>query len=193
MSFLKITFGCMFSSKTNDLLNSIDNYITFNEINKKNINILIINSLKDNRDLNKFKNLTTHNKYKNYKFPKYVYHINVNKLDDINLQLLEECDYLAIDESQFFEDLEVFVKKYLKKDKYIHCAGLLSDSDKNTFGELYKLIPVADEVLHLKAFCKECNSSNKTAVFTKWIGGEKKEKIVVGCKNKYIAVCGKHY
>lgn len=193
MSFLKISFGPMFSSKTNDLLNSVDNYITFNSVNNKNIKILIVNSLKDDRDLNKFQNLTTHNKYKNYNFPKYVNFVNVINLKDIDLELIKKSDYIAIDESQFFEDLESFVKKNLKQNKYIHCVGLLADTQKNIFGELYKLIPIADEVLHLKAFCKECNSSNKNAVFTKWIGGEKKQKSDIGAKDKYIPVCGKHY
>lgn len=193
--FLEITYGPMFAGKTSHLIERIYNYIAFNQIHKNvNPKILIINSSKDNRDINKIQNLTTHNNFKQDTFPNYV-----SSLKTISLSLLKESDiikydYIAIDESQFFDDLETFVHKYLSLDKYIHCCGLIADTEKKPFGSLINLITYADEINHLKAYCKYCKYWDKNAVFTKWISDEKKEdKISIGAEGKYIPVCGKHY
>jgi len=193
--FLEITYGPMFAGKTSHLLEKIYNFITFNQIHKnKNPKILIINSIKDNRELNKIKNLTTHDEYKRHTLPSYVEHISVEKLEELKEEFVAGYDYLAVDESQFFIDLDTFVEKYLKKDKYIHCCGLIADTEKKSFGKLNNLIPMADEVNSLKAFCVYCRYWKKTAVFTKWVGeGEKKNIIEIGGKGNYIPVCGKHY
>jgi thymidine kinase len=196
MSFLEITYGPMFSSKTQTLLEKINNFITFNEIHKSYIpKILIINSDKDTRsELKQVSNLTTHNKYKDYTFPISVENLSLNNLSKLENDFLDKFDYIAIDEAQFFEGLKAFVDKCLVLGKYIHCAGLIADSEKKTFGEMYLLIPYADEVNQLKAFCVECRYWYKNAVFTKWVGEEeKKSKIEIGANGKYIPVCGKHY
>lgn len=196
VGFLEITFGCMYVGKTSHLIEAINNFITFNQIQKKyNPKILIINSKKDNRvELKQIKNLTTHNKFKNYEFPSFVESRKVLKLNEIVEDDIKKYDYIAIDESQFFDDLKIFVDKCLSLNKYIHCAGLLADSKKKTFGELYLLIPYADEVNQLKAICSQCKYWYKNAVFTKWIGDdEKNNQTVIGSSGKYIPVCGKHY
>lgn len=196
VGFLKVTFGPMFSNKTSGLCEEINNYIIFNQIHKNcHPKVLIINSKKDTRDeLKKNNNLTTHNKYKTYEFPSNVESKKVLNLKEINDEEIKKYDYLAIDESQFFDDLKFFVDKCLFFNKYIHCSGLIADTEKKPFGQLYLIIPYADEVIQLKAFCKDCNSQYKNAVFTKWVG--KKEKInqtEIGATGKYIPVCGEHY
>lgn len=193
--FLEITYGPMFAGKTSHLIEKIYNFISFNQVHKnKNPKILIINSTLDNRELNKIKNLTIHNNYKKDFLPSYVEHISVKNLLDLDDKKIEKYNYIAIDESQFFEDLDTFVHKNLALDKYIHLCGLIADSDKKPFGKLLDLIPYADEVYNLKAFCVYCRYWQKTAVFTKWIGEDvKKDKITIGGKGKYIPVCGKHY
>ena len=196
VGFLEVTYGCMFSEKTSFLIQKIDNFITFNEIHKSYIpKILIINSDKDTRsELKQITNLTTHNKYKNYTFPISVENLSLDNLSEIKDDFLIKFDYIAIDEAQFFDGLKVFVDKCLALGKYVHCAGLIADSEKNIFGEIYLLIPYADEVNQLKAYCVECRYWYKNAVFTKWVGdGEKKSKIEIGASGKYIPVCGKHY
>jgi thymidine kinase len=196
MGFLEITFGPMYSGKSGTLLKKINNFITLNEIQKNDKkNILIINSSKDTREeLKIVKDLSTHEKYKNYDFPDYVKSIKINKLNDISDDELKKYTYLAIDESQFFDDLKGFVIKCLKLNKYIHCTGLIADSEKNQFGQLSELFIYADEINHLKAFCVYCKTWNKTASFTKWVGDEEKiNKIEIGATDKYIPVCGKHY
>ena len=195
VGYLEITYGPMFAGKTSHLIERVNNFITFNEIHKnKTPKVLIINSKKDIRDLKQIKNLTTHNKYQDYHFPDCVESFSVENLCDIEEDNLKKYDYLAIDESQFFKDLKEFVDKCLKIDKYIHCTGLLSDSDKKPFGQLYLLIPYADEVKQIKAFCTHCRYWHKNAVFTKCIGTNKKNQCIeIGAEGKYIPVCGKHY
>ena len=181
MSFLEVTYGCMWAGKTSFLIEKINNFITFNEIHKSYIpKILIINSDKDTRsELKQVSNLTTHNKYKDYTFPISVENLSLNNLSKLENDFLSKFDYIAIDEAQFFDGLKDFVDKCLALGKYIHCAGL---------------IPYADEVNQLKAFCVECRYWYKNAVFTKWVGEEeKKSKIEIGANGKYIPVCGKHY
>lgn len=193
--YLEITYGPMFAGKTSHLIEKVNNFITFNEIHKNKIpKVLIINSKKDTRNLKQIKNLTTHNKYQDYQFPQNVENISVDNLSEIEKEKIKIYDYLAIDESQFFKDLKEFVDTCLILGKYIHCAGLISDSDKKPFGQLYLLVPYADEVKQIKAYCAQCRYWHKNAVFTKWVGECKKTSSVeVGASGKYVPVCGKHY
>lgn len=192
--FLDITFGPMFSGKTTSLLEKINNYITRNNIKKINNKILIINSALDTRK-NESSGLSTHaSSLKRKLTSNNVKNIKVKNLCDIDGEFLNQFKYIAIDEAQFFNDLETFVRYWLEKNKYIHCSGLLADSDKNNFGQLYKLICLADNIEHLKSYCVKCNSYTKNAVFTKWNGSKNKENIIeIGSSDNYIPVCGKHY
>ena len=192
--YLDITFGPMFSGKTSNLVEKINNYIVFKSIEGKNIKGLIINSSLDNRDINKIENLTTHNQFiKDFKLPSNIESMSCKTLMPFS-EKIDDYDYIAIDESQFFEDLEPFVKTMLKKGKYIHCVGLIADSEKNTFGQMHKIFAMADNITQLKAFCVKCKSWHKNASFTKWISNEdKNQAICVSGKDKYVPVCGKHY
>lgn len=194
VGFLDITFGPMFSGKTTSLLEKINNYITYTNIKKLENKILIINSFMDTRKSEGF-DLSTHmSSLKRKLTSSNVKSIKVKKLCDIDADYLIQFKYIAIDEAQFFEDLEPFVRFWLKKDKYIHCSGLVADSDKNNFGCLYKLFCLADNIEQLKAYCVHCNSYIKNAVFTKWINSKnKKSPVEIGGSDNYIPVCGNHY
>ena len=193
--YLEVVFGPMFSGKTTMLLEKINNYITFANIKKNTKKIIIINSSLDEREMITSALLSTHSSQlkrnlvgENFKS------IKVSKLSDIDEKILLESDYIAIDESQFFDDLEIFVKHWLEKDKYIYCTGLIADSDKNNFGQLHKLFALADNIEQLKAYCVVCNSFIKNAIFTKWVSSKNKDSpVVIGGSDRYIPVCGKHY
>lgn len=193
--YLEITFGPMFSGKTTNLLEKINNFITFNNLKGNKLKILIINSKKDDRKIETSHNLTTHmSALKRNLASGDVESIKVDNLFDIDKQYLSKFSYIAIDEAQFFSDLQPFVKEWIKIVNYIHCVGLLADTDKNNFGSLYKILCMADNVEQLKAFCIECQNYSKNAVFTKWIGSKNKESIIeIGDSKTYVPVCGKHY
>jgi thymidine kinase len=194
VGFLDITFGPMFSGKTTALLEKINNFITYSNIKKKKVRILIINSSLDTRKSGK-NDLSTHmSSLERSLVRDNVESIRTEKLHDLDDEFLENFDYIGIDEAQFFEDLESFVNLWLKKDKYIQCSGLIADSDKNNFGHLNKLFCLADNIEHLKAYCVECNDYTKKAVFTKWINNDNKNSaLVIGGSDNYVPVCGKHY
>jgi thymidine kinase len=180
----------MFAGKTTHLLEKVRNYITFNEVRKIDVKILIINSIFDKREsMVQVGKLSTHNNYNNYDFPSYVSFIKTERLCDIPIG---SFDYIGIDESQFYPDLVVFVKMALEDGKNIHCVGLLADYMKRPFGQLFHLIPLADEMNQLKAYCVGCECREKNAIFTKKIVGGG-DVIDIGGKDKYTPVCGKHY
>ena len=77
--------------------------------------------------------------------------------------------------------------------KYVHCVGLIATSEQKEMGELWKLIPHADEVVHKKAYCVHCKSPYRNASFTKYIGeGKKIGQVHVGAGQDYVPVCREH-
>jgi thymidine kinase len=57
---------------------------------------------------------------------------------------------------------------------------------------MLKLIPIADKVDKLSAYCSICNNGT-LAPFTKRISTIHKDQIDIGSKDKYTAVCRNHY
>lgn len=204
--FLEITYGPMFAGKTSHLLEKVNNFITFNKIKGEVVRVLMINSDLDIRDeLHSIGALTTHSEFKLFNLPERVDSVKVKKLNDLKEKELITYDYLAIDEAQFYPDLYEFVKKYLSRGKYIHCAGLMTDCKKEPFGEFYKIVHLAAETTFIKAYCVNCRIFEKTAVFTKKIKDDTsssicdkkikddKSNIDIGGSDKYVPVCAKHY
>ena len=174
---LKIICGCMFSGKTTELIN-INNKLS--SIGKK---VLNIKSSLDNRYF--LDNISNHNMLK-------IECITLNKLKDVPSNFYKDNDYIIIDECQFFEDLYEFVIKAIDKDnKNVILIGLNGDSNRNNFGELYKLYPHADDIKLLKAFCSMCNNGIE-AIYSKKIS-DNESIIDIGEKDKYIPVCRKCY
>ena len=100
-------------------------------------------------------------------------------------------DYIMIDEGQFFSDLKMYVVKWCEEyKKNIIVIGLDGDYKRNPFGQILDLIPIADNVMKLKAMCKLCNDGTE-ALFTHRLTTED-EQIVIGNSN-YIPVCRQHY
>lgn len=99
---------------------------------------------------------------------------------------------LLIDEAQFFPDLKEFVLKAVEKDdKSVILFGLDGDADRKPFGQLLECIPLADEVVKLKAFCKLCGDGTE-ALFT-YCQTQKTEQVCVGGAEMYMPLCRKHY
>lgn len=180
--YLEITFGPMFSGKTSRLIDKMNKYIDMNGQKGDIVDTIVINHISDNRG----EGLTPHTQ-KTVKSKV----VKCEKLSDIDVN---DYDYIAIDESQFFPDLFTVVNKWLKKGKYIHCSGLVADSDRQKFGQLSSLIYRADDIVQLKAFCSVCGDKIENAPFTKLIKRKQKNgQILVGSSDYYRPVCGDHY
>ncbi len=173
---LRLYLGCMFSGKTSELIRE---YTRYKKIGKK---VLCINYTFDNR----------------YGEDDYIYSHDLNKIEclkaqklmSLNLEDILKYDVILINEGQFFEDIVDFCKLYCEEYmKHIIICALDGDFQRKSFGKVSELIPLADEITKLKAFCTECNDGTP-AIFT-WRLSLDKEQISIN--NDYIPVCRKHY
>ena len=174
---LEIIIGCMFSGKTTELIKYHNKY--------KNIyKTIIINHKTDNR-YSTTDVICTHNK-------ETIEAIKLNKLNDLNSKIYKEARCILIDESQFFDDLYDFVLKAIDNGKNIVIAGLNCDSEFVPFANIYKLIPYADHVKFMTAFCSKCKIPTRGFINYR-LDRTNKNKFAVGDANDYVVLCRKHY
>jgi thymidine kinase len=175
--YLELILGPMYSGKTTTLIE------LFNRYRNENKNVVVINYAEDKRYSSSM--LSTHN------------HIQIpcifaHKINDV-LNLSKEADILLINEGQFFEDIYDTVFYLVEKlNKTVYICGLDGDFKRNLFGNIYKLIPLCDEVKKLSAICKICK---KAALFSHRVIHENKRddsQILIGSDN-YIPLCRQCY
>jgi thymidine kinase len=174
---IDIFLGCMYSGKTDELIREKSRWEAIN------VDVLTINYDEDTRfGIDEF--LYSHNKNKS------VCH-KVHKLGDIKEDMIKSKRVILINEGQFFTDLKEKALEWCEKyGKHIIVSGLDGDFNREKFGQLLDLIPLADSVTKIKAFCKLCNDGTK-AIFSHRLSHEKEQK-VIGASN-YIPVCRMHY
>jgi len=196
IGFLSIFTGCMFSGKTTALINEITQFVDLYETPP-----LLINNSIDIRDT---ENIFSSHSLKYKGLPKGVDVISASELKNINVN---NYTLIGIDEAQFFGDLYETVLQWLKLGKHIYLAGLNSDFRMKPFGQVNKLIHLADKFIFLTATCYYCMKeftdkgkvltpeSLKTmnASFTKKISGGSNLQIEVGTSDLYLPVCRKHF
>jgi thymidine kinase len=177
---LELIFGPMFSGKSTALLREAQRKLS---VIKDSSKILLVNSKKDSRCDNE---IMTHDKVK-------IPAIKVENLFDLSdNSSYSQCQILLIDEAQFFTDLYEFVRTICLPDKkHIIVCGLDGNSNQMEFGQILKLIPLADKVTKLTALCKLCADGNTEAPFTRRIISSTSE-ILVGSHESYISVCRAH-
>jgi thymidine kinase len=112
--------------------------------------------------------------------------------DSIEINKINKIDYVAIDEGQFFEDLLEFCIAAKKLGKYVIVAGLDLKFNKEPFGDILKLVEVADIKTHLLAVC-QCGKSAQYSNLNKKMVNNLSEKIIIGGSEKYTAVCSECY
>lgn len=177
MGSIKIIFGCMYSGKTTDVIRESKKW---SSISKKAI---CINYAKDTRygDDDQLYSHDLNN----------VECVRATNLSDIDDDVILSGDMILINEGQFFTDLiECCVKWCETYGKNIIVSGLDGDYKRRPFGQMLDLIPYADSVEKISAFCKKC--SDGTPAYFTWRLSNENEQIVIGSTN-YIPVCRKHY
>ena len=171
--YLKVILGPMFSGKTTELIRIYRRYSACN------IPVCVINHTLDNTRYSTT-NMSSHNREEitSYNFNK-LYHC-------IEEDFLHKVKVILINEGQFFGDLievvDILVNVY-KKEVYV--CGLDGDFKRHKFGKILDLIPNCDEVVKLKALCRNCCQND--ALFTYRLS-EEKEQTVVGVDN-YVSLC----
>jgi thymidine kinase len=151
--------------------------------------VLYINHAIDNRVTEAQDSVvSTHNsQYKT--LSKKINAIKVSKLLQVNVK---DYQYIAIDEGQFFEDLyEAVVLWTTTYGKTVYVASLDGDAYRRKFGRVLDLIPSADKVEKLTAFCDMCRINRKElreAPFTARLV-KNTDVTLVGGVNIYKAMC----
>ena len=181
-SRLDIMLGSMFSGKSSALLRKLSQF------EEMGLSALYINHDLDNRSGNAY---STHSPLLKDR-PLEMTTLKTKNLESIEMSSLSPFDVIGIDEAQFFgEELVSFVKKLVENhNKYVIIVGLDGDYRREKFGYLLDLIPLADNVVKLHAYCKRCAENHKTlrnALFTHRtvaVNG-----ILVGGSESYDPVC----
>lgn len=184
MGRLDIMMGCMFSGKSSALLRKLSQLESMGE------KVLYINHSIDNREDSNYSTHCKLTKGRELTFNS----LKLNRLE-INEKILE-YSVIGIDEAQFFgSELVDFVIYLLQKDKYIIVVGLDGTFKKEKFGYILDLIPHADNVAKLHAYCRSCYNDSKTlttAIFSHRTV-ENSSTNLVGKDESYIPVCRKCY
>jgi len=173
MGYLELIIGPMFSGKSSRLIQIIRKYRILNQ------SILVIKPNIDDRYSDN-PEIVTHNNEKEECITK-------NTLAEV--ENVDMYKVIVIEEGQFFPDIYEKVSEWCKT-KNIYVGGLNGDANQNVFGNLYKLLPLVDEIVFLKALCKICNDGTPAIFSKKNIVNDK--VVEVGGVDMYQAVCRVH-
>ncbi len=172
--YLEIVIGPMFSGKTTSLINNYTNII------KNNYKCAVI----------------THNDDIRYSIDKLSSHdksmidcFKCNSLAEFNESCkdnIKDIDFILIDESQFFNDLQHYVLFFVNKlHKNVYVYGLDGDFKQQRFGQVFDIIPYCDKIQKLHSSCHTCK---KQAIFSHRTTNSI-EQVLIGSEDKYIPLC----
>ena len=175
---LHVIIGSMFSGKSTEVIRLINRY---KKIYKDNV--LLINHQFDNRYGDSV--ISSHDKLQ----------IKCMSLDVLSgvfeLEEFKNSKVVFVEEGQFFKDLYDFVVECADNyNKILIVSGLDGDYQRQPFGDMLRIIPHAETIKKLNAFCEVCGDGT-LAGFTQRIV-DSKEQELIGVK-EYRAVCRKHY
>jgi thymidine kinase len=178
--YLKVILGCMFSGKTTELIKE------YNRHKSCDLRCCFINHSTDDRYGSGGKVTKTHNNQDiaNDK--------SCNRLNEIfsGNSIHTDYDVFFINEGQFFLDLYEYVDFLVNiHGKKVYVCGLDGDFERKEFGSILKIIPLCDDILKLKAICKNCK--NKEGIFTFRMNKQLKQTIVG--VDIYTALCRQCY
>lgn len=178
MGHLYVLLGCMFAQKTTELLRRIRRYKSIG------YDVLVVNYAKDTRYGS---NVIASHDVDTYTAT------CVDELKDIDAEVRSgKYKVVCLDEGQFFSDLYKYVTEWCDElDIHVVVAGLDGDSERKPFGDILKLIPHAEEVERLTAFCALCKDGTP-ATYSKCFV-QKEGQVAVGAGDIYKPVCRKHY
>ena len=163
--WIEVICGSMFSGKTEELIRRIKRAKIANQ------KIKVFKPIIDSRSKNF---IESHDESK-------LECIEVKSSNEI-LKKIDNCDVVAIDEAQFFDDLIVPVcNKIANNGIRVIIAGLDMDYLGNPFGPMPNLMAISEYVTKVHAVCKQSgNIANYS--FRK---NNKKDIVVIGEKDKY--------
>ncbi len=163
--WIEVICGSMFSGKTEELIRRIKRAEIANQ------KIKVFKPVIDSRSKNF---IESHDESK-------LECIEVKSSNEI-LKNIDNCDVVAIDEAQFFDDQIVSVcNKIANNGIRVIIAGLDMDYLGNPFGPMPNLMAVSEYVTKVHAVCKK---SGNIANYS-YRKNKKKDIVVIGEKDKY--------
>ena len=167
---IELIIGPMFSGKSTRLIEAIRKSVYRN---KKSIMIKFIG---DQR-YSKKSEVVTHDliKYDS---------IECSNLSE-SFDTLREYDIIGVDEGQFFPDLVEISEKLAHLKKTVIIAALNGDFRMEPFPVIARIIPKADKIKLLKAYCFNCH---KDAKFSLRIV-QSNETVLIGAGESYKPAC----
>ncbi len=195
MGNLTIIFGPMFSGKTTKLVQELTRFIDVTSESHKT-KCLLINHTFDDRNLEI--GISSHGS----SFKGVSDLIEIQRVSDLKQVDASIYDVIGIDETQFFNDLSQIIE-WVNNGKVIIASGLITDAFMKPFGELYKMIPIADNVIQCHSICSECIKNHTRIITPDALSAMKApftfrmnasyNQIDIGASDKYIPVCRYHY
>ena len=180
--YLEINMGPMFSGKSTKSL------FKLTSMADQRFPCLYVNSNKDIRKSESADNMvSTHNSSYSKTSPK----ITCVKVANLSEVEVSNFDYIAVDELQFFDDAYETILSWLNMGKYVIVASLDGDCYRRKFGRVLDLIPHANEVTKLTAYCDICRDNYKIlnrAPFTARMTNDTSAELVGG-SDLYKAMC----
>ena len=167
--WIEVICGSMFSGKTEELIRRIKRAKIANQ------KIKVFKPVIDSRSKNF---IESHDESK-------LECIEVKSSNEI-LKKIDNCDVVAIDEAQFFDDLIVPVcNKIANNGVRVIIAGLDTDFKGEPFGPMPKLMCEADFLDKLQAICVKCGNP---ASYTQRLSKDNSQ-VVIGETDIYEARC----
>ena len=176
---LCVITGCMFAQKTTELLRRIRRYESIG------YRVLTVNYVGDTRYGKDC--ISSHDQEQQTA-------ICVGFLSEVE-GMVCSGDYrvVAIDEGQFFPDLFDHVTRWVDEmDIHVVVVGLDGTFDRAPFGDMLRLLPHAEEVERLTAYCAVCRDGTP-AIFSKRTQAGNTTVMAIGGAAMYQPVCRFHY
>lgn len=179
---LTVLMGCMFAQKTTELIRRIRRYQSIG------YSVLVVNHSTDTRYGTAC--VASHDRAQERA-------VAVSALTEVDAAVTSgDYQVVVVDEGQFFDDLFACVTRWV--DQYpVHVvvAGLDGTAAREPFGDILRLVPHAEEVERLTAFCAVCRDGT-AAMFSQFLGApvaSSASPVAVGAAEMYRPVCRRHY
>jgi len=110
------------------------------------------------------------------------------------MEVVHSVDVICIEEIQFFHHTVDTIRHLVDTlNKHVLCAGLIADYKRRPFGDVLELIPLADDMVQLKALCTICNNGT-AGIFTQRLpSANTSVQVLIGESDVYRSVCRAHY
>ena len=115
----------------------------------------------------------------------------VASLADVPAEEIKGAKVLLVNEAQFFPDAAAWIGRAVDEEgKRVHAAGLDGDFLRRPFGSWLELIPLADTISKLRAFCGGCRV--REALFSHRTCGSTEVRLI-GAGTLYRPLCRQCY